>query len=279
MRTLVAVLTSLSAAFFLFGTTARAQNTVVPDPNGVTLEVGVSQGRLDPNYGIDLAPEKTVARAAVTFTHDHFSGMLRNYTVVSTDSHQGLGDEQQIEGCYHTADVTRLGTFAYKACATYRALNMGHGSGTSDDYLEAMGQLAYPLKIAGSFDFAPYVRVVKEIPVGHNNPLFWGMGGVLFCGPVLSDARFCVDAVSVHNVNSETAVPHKNTWSVEANVKRPIWFGIIGMLGVSYTEYSERDTRYEYRPRADGRLDPFTRADKDRTRPGAKFSVGVSKSF
>jgi hypothetical protein len=282
MRRKVVLLSSAFAACILASTSARAEDTVAAPAEGGMIEVGVSQGHLDRNYGIDIAPEKAIEGTVISYTHDHFTGILRSFTLISSADygHRGMGDEQQLQFAYHAADQTRLGRFEYQAAISYRLLDMGKGLGDiSDDYIEFTGQLAYPIRLGGSWKITPYARVVKDIPVGHNNPLTWEGGGVRLYIPIMSDARLYVDGLFLHDVNSETAVPHKNVWDIEVGVSRKLWFGVVGTMGATYPQYSERDTRFEYRPRFDGRLDPYPRLDKDRTRPGPKLFVTLAHRF
>lgn len=272
-------LCSALAIAILYAAPAYAQSEAPSSDNGVTFEAGLSQGHFDPNYGINFVPEKTVVQTEISYTHNTVTAVLRTFTVAEPERHQSLGDEQQFGLIYHDADHTRFGTFSYEGSVTYRALNMGHVSGTSDDYVEVAGRLAYPVNITGSWIVVPYAGLTKEIPVGHNNPLFFGSGGLLFCGPILSDAHFCIDAVSVHDVNSTTAVPHKNVWYVRPEVSRGLWYGIVGTVGFTYSQFSERDTQFEYIPQADGRLNPVPRLAKDRTRPGPKLFLQFSRHF
>ncbi|MDB5265877.1 MAG: hypothetical protein JWM39_590 [Parcubacteria group bacterium] len=269
-------------AVVLYAAPAYAEELNSPNGNGGTIEIGLSQGHLDPNYGIDLAPEKTVAQTSISYTYDHFTGTWRTLNMLSSGrsyGRLGLGNEEQLELAYHNADQTRLGTFEYLGSVNYRFIDTGHNAGMSDDYIEVTGQLGYPVKIVGSLKVMPYVRAVKDVPVGHNNPLFWDMAGVRINGPILSDAKFYLNLTSVHNVNSETAVPHKNVWYAEAGVSRLLYGLVVGTLGATYSEYSKEDTRFEYLPQRDARLNPVPRLEKDWTRPGPKLFGKLSYSF
>ncbi|MDB5237294.1 MAG: hypothetical protein JWL88_396 [Parcubacteria group bacterium] len=275
-------LCSAAVAAIFYAAPARAEDLSMMNSNGGTIEIGLSQGYLYPNYGIDIAPDKTVARTAISYTHDHVTGTFRTFSLLSSGrgyGHRGLGNEQQLELAYHDAAQTRLGTFEYLGSVNYRFINTGHHAGTGDDYIEITAQLGYPVKLIGSLKGTPYIRAVKDIPVGHNNPLFWEMAGIRVSGPFLSNMKFYLDFVSVHNINSTTAVPHKNEWYAEAGVSRPLFGSVVGTLGVTYTQYSRKDMRFEYLPRRDARLDPVSRLRKDWTSPGAKLFGTLSYSF
>ena len=269
-------LCSAVVAAVLNAAPAHAEEGYVPNVNGITVEGGFSQGRLLPDYGIYIMPEKTIVDTSITYTtHDHFTFAWNTYTEASTQGKygcRGMGDEQQLAGIYHDSNHTRFGTFEYQGSLTYRFLDMGKClTSTSDDFVDIAGQIAYPIHLGGSWKLTPRIGIKKSVGVGPNNPMQWDLGAIRLDGPVLSDARFYADFVSVHNNNSETAAHNKNTWDVVVAVEKPLWGTVLGTIGFTYAQYANRDKRFEYRPTPDGRLDPFLREEKDWTRPGAKI--------
>lgn len=264
MRLLIGAL--LLTGGVLATTAAYAQSPVVekPDCSG-TLTTGIERGYVYPNYGIDVAPGAAVARAAVALTCGHLTASWQGTSELSTDDtygHRGLADEQRVGLTYHHQAGTPLGTFTYAISVTYLGLDMGQGVGVSrDDYVELTAKVARPTTY-GRWTLTPYVEAVKDIPVGHNNPLYWFTVGSRVETGVTEHAQLYVDVVAVHNINSTTAVPHKNVWYGETALVSELGPRLSATMGFVFTQYGKRDSRSFLDVQPDGRL-----VQKPRTGP------------
>ncbi len=236
---------------------ALAHGETRDTPCSGTMSTGFERGYVYPHYGIDVAPGAPVVQLKVALTCGHITAHWQGTSELSTNStygHRGLADEQRVGLTYHNLTPTPLGDFTYEVSATYLGLDMGQGVGVSrDDYVELTVLLARPIT-RGTWKVTPSLRLVKDIPVAHNNPLYWGEGGLRVEGPFARDSRFYVDGVLVHNVNSTTAVPHKNVWYGEAGVSTPVNARLTTVMGVRFTQYGARDSRSFLVIERDGRL-------------------------
>lgn len=228
-----------------------------------TLELGFSQGHIDPNYGVDTAPGVAVAEGLAGLTCDHFTVQLKSVMELSSDDHDrnpGIANEQRI-GLGYAHDVhTPVGTLKLDATLDYRALNLGKGLDvTRDDYIEGAVGLALPIT-RGRWTVTPSLRLIKDVPVGNNNNLNFKQGALRLDGPFLGTSTFYIDVKDIRNENSTTAVLHKNVWFGEAGVTRHFDTGWTGTMGVAFSQYGKQDSRFIHRIERGGRLTPYRMA-------------------
>jgi len=247
---------------FFYGASASAQDQSGAACSAV-VEIGLQRGLSLPNYGVDVAPGKAVTHDRVAVTCNHFTGEAGGSALLSgsgTYGHRGPVDEQWLKGAYGNEVGTAIGTFSYEASLAYHVIDLGQGlKDSGDDYVALAAEIGYPLEVR-NWKVTPSIGVDKYIPVGHNNPLYWQKARLRIKRLNADGSMFYVDGESVHNVNSTTAVIHKNVWEIEAGYTKPLGHGWTGTAGLMVTQYGNSDRHFRLFLERDGRMTPFRKS-------------------
>ena len=223
-----------------------------------TAALGVQNGYFYPNYGMDVANNKPTSQGAVTGTCEDFTAEVGGSKLLSSKegSHsERLANEWWVRGTYHPEYKTPIGRFRFEFTVSYRGLDHGQGLGaTRDDSTELIGGIGYPMTF-GSFEVMPCIRSVKSNPVGYNNSLYWAGECLGIKGPLPGDGTFRMNLNYMHNVNSVTAVIHRNVFygSVEGSKQLPDQAWTI-TVGFWFSQYGEQDSRFDVLIDRDGRM-------------------------
>lgn len=248
-----------AALAFLYASPAAAEETKACSG---TLELGLSQGYTEPNYGVNVAPDEAVAQSMLAVTCHHVTARWVNVTELSsknTNSRSHLANEQRFGLGYAHGVHTPVGTVQLNASLDYRAIDLGKGLDVSrDDYIEGAVSAALPIT-RGPWTLTPSLSLRKDVPIKSNNGLNFKEVGLRLDGPFLGDSRFYTDCKSIRNENSTTAVLHKNVWFCEAGMSKQIKYGWTGTMGVTFTQYGQQDIRFIHKIERGGRLTPYRR--------------------
>lgn len=229
-----------------------------PELSGVAT-VGMQQGYFYRYYGYDVANNKATSQAAVTLGYGDFSAEVGGSKLLeskdSPRSSERLANEYWIQLAYRPEYETVVGRFRFDFAVIYRGLDHGQGLGaTRDDSTELVAGIGYPMTF-GNLEVMPHFLSVKSNPIGYNNSLYFtGVGldtrwHLRHYGIVLY-----ADLMDWHNVNSTTAVIHRNVTTLSLAASRTIagsrW---TGTLGVTLSRYGEQDGRFDMIVERDGR--------------------------
>lgn len=235
------------------------KETLSSELSGVAT-IGVQDGYFYRYYGFDVANSKPTSQATLSGSYGDWNVETGGSKLLSSrDSSQSserLANEMWVGLSYRPEVETPIGRFRFDFAVVYRALDHGQGVfATRDDSTELIAGVGYPMTF-GPFEIMPYVISVKSNPVGYNNSLYWagaGLAGKLLLrdyGVVLS-----ADLMDWHNVNSYTAVIHRNVTTGSLTGSKQLPFrGLTGTVGVWFSRYSEQDSRFDLLVERDGRM-------------------------
>lgn len=236
-----------------------------PELSG-TATVGLQHGYFYRYYGFDVANGKTTSQASVTVQYGDFNAEVGGSKLLeskdSPRSSERLANEYWVGLSYRPEFETFAGRFRFDFAVIYRGLDHGQGLGAiRDDSTELVAGVGYPMTF-GRLEVMPHILSVKSNPVGYNNSLYFaGIGLTTKWRVPRSGIVLYADLMDWHNVNSTTAVIHRNVTTLSLAASRALTkSGWTGTVGVTLSRYSDQDARFDMFVERDGRTLRTTQA-------------------
>jgi hypothetical protein len=228
--------------------------------------IGLQHGYFYRYYGFDVANGKTTSQATVSVSYGDFSSEIGGSKLLeskdSPRSSERLANEYWVGLAYRPEFETVVGRFRFDFAVVYRGLDHGQGLGAiRDDSTELVAGVGYP-RTFGQLEIMPHVLSVKSNPVGYNNSLYFaGVGLATKWRLPRYGIALSADVMDWHNVNSTTAVIHRNVTTLSLAASRTLSkTGWTGTVGVTVSRYSTQDGRFDMFVERDGRLLRTTQA-------------------
>jgi hypothetical protein len=222
-------------------------------PCAGSMSLGFGQGDVLPYYGIDVADGKPVSHGDVSYgcrltAHDRFAVELGATAPLAT-THGDLGQERWFTVGFDHRMQFGPGKIMFGVSTSYRSINRFQSM--ADDNARLSAHVSYAFAW-GRLTMAPNIEWIRDVPMKKTNILNWtelalpvsfslADGGSIYFAP-----RF------VHNVNSFTAVLHKNTWYGALGHITPPWHHLTLDTGISFAQYREHDSAFDLYAAADG---------------------------
>lgn len=261
------------------------------------MSFGVQRGYLYRYHGMDVANGQPTSQAVAKASCGDFAIEAGGSTLLSdgqdgipaalvTQTATGTGSERLANEAwvilsYRPTVDTPIGRFNLEGSVVYRALDHGQRVfSTRDDYTELVARIGYPITW-GPVVIEPYLRSTKANPVGYNNSLYWMAEGVKVDWQYSEDLSFNLEAACDHNVNSVTAVVHRNVCYGSVGARKQLAYdGWSIAAGMHFSQYAGYDQQFDFVVERDGRL---LKSRKLATEPESDFEyypyLSVTKRF
>lgn len=226
------------------------------------------KGYLYRYYGIDIADGRPTSQAEATVSCGMFTVNVGSSVLLgdrgehvpagiqsaSAKDSDRLANESWVSVSLHPTVNTPVGRFEFTLGTVYRFLDHRDGAVISDDYSEVVIGVRYPITI-GDVTARFGIESVKINPINDNNSLYAVSERLELEWRRADDFSLNFDIAYSHNVNSVTAVIHRNVWYGSLNGEK--YFpehNLAIRAGVQFSQYAGYDRRFDFVVERDGRL-------------------------